>query len=121
MKWKRDDYGITDDSCSPHEAFGFPKERNYLQFPQSLQNYLIKTFNLCSIEQVADIKKQLSKRKILIINAKELLERNAMPIEELRMAIDEIKKFLKRCGGSIGRIGGDLLILTPSPQVKISN
>ena len=121
MKWKRDNYDIMDDSCSPHEAFGFPKERNYLQFPQSLQNYLIKTYNLSSIEQVADIKKQLSKRKILIINAKELFERNTMPIEELRMAIEEIKKYLKRRGGSIGRIGGNLLILTPSPQIKISN
>ena len=121
MKWKRDDYDIMDDGCSPHETFGFPKERNYLQFPQSIQNFLIKTYNLCSIEQVNDIKKQLSKRKILIINAKELLERNVMPIEELKMAIEDIKAFLKRCGGSIGRIGSTWLILTPSPQVKISN
>ena len=120
MLWKKDNYDILNES-SPHETFGFPKERDFIQFPPVIQNFLIKTYNFSSIEQLDDIKKQLSKRKILIINARELLEGKRMPIQELKMAIDEIKRFLKRCGGSIGRIGDNLLILTPSPQVKISN
>ena len=58
MLWKKDNYDILNES-SPHETFGFPKERNFLQFPPVIQNFLIKTYNFNSIEQIDDIKKYL--------------------------------------------------------------
>ena len=86
-----------------------------------MPKFLIKKYNFKSIEQINDIKKQLLGRRILIINTKELLTNSEIPIQELKHGIDKIKSFLKNCGGSIGRIGDQYLILTPSPHVKISN
>ena len=118
--WKKEYDDILGDG-SPHETLGFAKERNYLQVPYMIQKFLIKKYNLQSIEQVEDIKQQLLGRKILVINAKELLENNKIPIQELKYCIEEIKSFLEMRGGSIGRIGDQYLILTPSPHVKIAN
>ncbi|MFX1394753.1 MAG: cell division protein SepF [Promethearchaeota archaeon] len=118
--WKKEYEDILGDG-SPHETLGFTKERNYLQIPAMIQKFLIKKFDFNSIEQIGEIKKQLSRRKILIINARELLNNDTIPIQALKSCIDEIKTFLEERGGSIGRIGDQYLILTPSPHVKIAN
>ena len=118
--WKKDYDDILLDG-SPHETLGFSKNKGYYDVPAILQKFMIKNYNLNSIEQIDDIKKQLISRKILIINAREILSNNTIPVQELKNLIEEIKIFLKKCGGSLGRIGDQFLILTPSPQIKISN
>ena len=115
--WKKDFDDILGDG-SPHETLGFTKEKNY-QF-ELFQNFLIKKYNFKSIEQVNDIKKQLTGRSILIINARELLNNDTIPIQELKNSINEIKSFLNERGGSIGRIGDQYLILTPSSHIKMT-
>ena len=105
---------------SPQDAMGFSKETDYLQVSSLIQRFFIKKYNLQSLEQVEDIKKQLTGKKILIVNAMELLQ-NHRNIEELTEAIEEIKIFLKKSGGSIGRLGDHYLILTPSAHIKIAN
>lgn len=117
--WKKEFDDILGDG-SPHETLGFTKEKNYLQVPMMIQKFLIKKYNFRSIEQIEDIKNQLSGRTILIINARQLLENNAIPLQELKIGIDEIKSFLNERGGSIGRIGDQYLILTPSPHIKMT-
>ncbi len=106
---------------SPEETMGFSKDKNYLNVSSIVQSFFIKKYKLNSIEQVEDVKKQLSGRKILIINAKEILDNRTISIEELKRAIDEIKTYLAETGGSIGRIGDQYLILTPNSHVKIAN
>jgi len=115
--WKKDFDDILGDG-SPHETLGFTKEKNYV-LPM-IQNFLIKKYNFKSIEQVNDIKQQLTGRSILIINARELLSNDTIPIQELKNGINEIKSFLNERGGSIGRIGDQYLILTPSPHIKMT-
>lgn len=105
---------------SPQDAMGFSKETDYLQVSSLIQRFFIKKYNLQSLEQIEDIKKQLTGKKILIVNAMELLQ-NHRNIEELTEAIEEIKIFLKKSGGSIGRLGEHYLILTPSAHIKIAN
>lgn len=105
---------------SPQDAMGFSKETDYLQVSSLIQRFFIKKYNLQSIEQVEDIKKQLTGKKILIVNAREILQ-NHRNIEELTQAIEDIKSFLKKSGGSIGRLGEHYLILTPSAHIKIAN
>jgi SepF-like predicted cell division protein (DUF552 family) len=117
--WKREENDILG-SGSPYETLGFSKERNYLQIPATIQNFLIKPYNFNSIEQVSDIKKHLLSRKILIINAESILN-DGKTIEQLKEAIEELKVFLKNRGGSIGRIGDKFLVITPNSSVKISN
>lgn len=105
---------------SPQDAMGFSKETDYLQVSSLIQRFFIKKYNFQSLEQVDDIKKQLTGKKILIVNARDLLE-NHKNLEELTEAIEEIKEFLKKSGGSIGRLGEHYLILTPSAHIKIAN
>ncbi len=99
---------------NPQDTMGFSKEYSSL-----LHNFTIKKYDFSSLEQVKDIKKQLLGRRILIINAKEILE-NA-DISELKRGIEEIKTFLREKGGSMGRLGENYLILTPNAHIKISN
>ncbi len=99
---------------SPQDAMGFSKEYSSL-----LPNFIIRKYDFSNLNQVEDIKKQLLGRKILLINAKEVLENGE--VSELKSCIEELKIFLKGNGGSIGRLGDHYLILTPNSHIKIAN
>lgn len=110
-------WGKRDDNVllgSPQETMGFSKEYSSL-----LQNFTIRKYDFTNLNQVQDIKKQLLKRKILIINAKDILE--FVDVSELKRTIEELKSFLRENGGSMGRLGDQYLIMTPNAQVKIAN
>ena len=98
---------------SPQETMGFSKEFTLLQ------NFIIKKYDFSNVNQVEDIKRQLLGRRILLINAKDILENGE--VSELKRCIEELKAFLRENGGSIGRLGDNYLILTPNAHVKISN
>ena len=117
--WKRENDDILSNG-SPHETLGFSKENNYLQMSTVFQNFMIKKYDFNSIQQVPEIKKQLQGRNILIINAETVLK-SAKTIEDLKEAIEELKAYLKKRGGSIGRLGDHYLILTPSSNIRIAN
>lgn len=104
----------TDLLGSPQEAMGFSKEYSSL-----LQNFVIRKYDFSSLNQIEDIKKQLLGRKILLINAKEVLENGE--ISQLKSCIEELKIFSRENGGSIGRLGDHYLILTPNAHIKIAN
>ncbi|MFX0005364.1 MAG: cell division protein SepF [Promethearchaeota archaeon] len=99
---------------SPQETMGFSKEYSSL-----LQSFVIRKYDFTNLNQVEDIKNQLLKRKILIINAKEILE--YIDISELKRTIEDLKSFLRENGGSMGRLGDNYLIMTPNANVKIAN
>lgn len=110
-------WGKKDDNVllgSPKETMGFSKEYSSL-----LQNFTIRKYDFTNLNQVQDIKKQLLKRKILIVNAKDILE--FVDVSELKRTIEELKSFLRENGGSMGRLGDHYLIMTPNAQVKIAN
>ncbi|MFX1309728.1 MAG: cell division protein SepF [Promethearchaeota archaeon] len=99
---------------SPQETMGFSKEYSSL-----LQNFVIRKYDFSNLNQVDDIKKQLLKRKILIINAKEVLE--YVDVSKLKRTIEDLKSFLRENGGSMGRLGEHFLIVTPNAHIKIAN
>ena len=99
---------------SPHETMGFSKEYSSL-----LQNFIIRKYDFSNPNQVDDIKKQLLGRRILLINAKEILENGE--VSQLKKILEELKSFLRINGGSIGRLGDHYLILTPNAHIKIAN
>jgi len=99
---------------SPQETMGFSKEYSSL-----LQHFTIRKYDFTNLNQVEDIKKQLLKRKILIINAKDILE--YVDVSELKRTIEDLKHFLRENGGSMGRLGEHFLIVTPNAHIKIAN
>jgi SepF-like predicted cell division protein (DUF552 family) len=101
---------------SPKETLGFTKD-----FSSVIQDFLIKKYDFSNLDQIDDIKKQLMNRRVLIINANKILENGKVPVLELKRAIDELKQFLRKNGGSLGRIGDKYLILTPNSHIRIAN
>ncbi len=99
---------------TPQETMGFSKEYSSL-----LHNFIIRKYDFSNLEQVKDIKEQLLGRRILILNAKQVLENS--DISEIKSGIEEIKTFLKAKGGSMARLDENYLILTPNAHIKISN
>ena len=99
---------------SPQETMGFSKEYSSL-----LHNFIIRKYDFTNLNQVEDIKNQLLKRKILIINAKEILDN--VDVSELKRQLEDLKSFLRENGGSMGRLGDHYLIITPNAHVKIAN
>ncbi len=108
---KKEDYELLG---TPQETMGFSKEYSSL-----LQNFIVRKYDFTNLNQIEDIKNQLLKRKILIINAKEILE--TVDLSELKKGIEELKSFLRENGGSMGRLGENYLIVTPNAHVKIAN
>lgn len=99
---------------SPEETMGFSREFSSLK-----ESFTIKKFDFSSIKQVEEIKKQLLNRRILILNAKDILQN--IDITQFKRGIEELKSFLRENGGSMARLGDQYLILTPNSYVKISN
>ena len=109
--WKRVEADLL---STPEETMGFSREFSSLK-----QSFTIKKYDFSSIEQVEEIKKQLLGKRILILNAKDLLKN--IDITKLKRGIEDLKSFLRENGGSMARLGDEYLILTPNSYVKISN
>ncbi|MFW9951318.1 MAG: cell division protein SepF [Candidatus Thorarchaeota archaeon] len=109
--WKK----VDDDLLgAPEETMGFSRELIELK-----QSFLIKKYDFSSLEQIEEIKKELLGRRILIINAQELL--NNVDLTKLKRGIEDLKSFLRENGGSMARLGDQYLILTPNSAIKIAN
>ena len=99
---------------SPEETMGFSRE-----FSSFKQSFVIKKYDFSSLEQVEEIKKELLGKRILILNAKDILQN--IDVTQLKRGIEDLKSFLREKGGSMARLGDQYLILTPNSYVKISN
>ena len=101
---------------SPEETMGFSRE--FSSFKQN-EGFLIRKYDFSSLEQVEEIKKELLGKRILILNAKDILQN--IDVTQLKRGIEDLKSFLRENGGSMARLGEKYLILTPNSYVKISN
>ncbi len=99
---------------SPEETMGFSREFSSLK-----ESFTIKKYDFTSLEQVEEIKKELLSKRILILNATDVLKN--IDITQLKRGIEDLKSFLRENGGSMARLGDQYLILTPNSWVKISN
>ncbi len=100
---------------SPEETFsGFSRELSSLK-----ESFTIKKYDFTSLEQVEEIKRELLGKRILILNATDVLKN--IDITQLKRGIEDLKSFLRENGGSMARLGDKYLILTPNSWVKISN
>lgn len=99
---------------SPSETMGFSRELSALK-----ESFTIKKIDFSSLEQVPSLKKELLGKRILILNATDVLKN--IDITQLKRGIEDLKSFLRENGGSMARLGDQYLILTPNSWVKISN
>ncbi len=99
---------------SPEETMGFSREFSSLK-----ESFTIKKYDFTSLEQVEEIKRELLGKRILILNATDVLKN--IDITQLKRGIEDLKSFLRENGGSMARLGDKYLILTPNSWVNISN
>ena len=109
--WKKVE---TDLLSSPEETMGFSRELSSLK-----ESFTIKKYDFSSLEQVEQIKKELLSKRILILNATDILKN--VDITQLKRGIEDLKSFLRENGGSMARLNEEYLIMTPNSSVKISN
>ncbi|TFF69110.1 MAG: cell division protein SepF [Promethearchaeota archaeon] len=109
--WKKVDDELL---SSAEETMGFSRE-----FSSLTHSFVIKKYDFSAIEQIDDIKNELLNKRILIINAKEILQK--IDVTKLKRGIEDLKIFLRENGGSMARLGDQYLILTPNRLVKIAN
>ncbi|GAH28504.1 unnamed protein product, partial [marine sediment metagenome] len=77
--WKRVEADLL---STPEETMGFSREFSSLK-----QSFTIKKYDFSSLEQVEEIKKQLLGKRILILNAKDLLKN--IDITKLKRGIED--------------------------------
>jgi len=75
----------------------------------------LKAFPLRTLEEIPQIKDDVSKKMIIIIRVTPLAQKN---VEYLKEAIEELYDFATFIGGDIARLGEERVVITP-PGVKI--
>ena len=75
----------------------------------------LKAFPLRTVEEVQDIKKEISSKVIVILRITPLAQKN---IDELRKAVEELYNYSMSIGGDMARLGEERIVITP-PGVKI--
>jgi len=75
----------------------------------------LKAITLRDPVEVQLIKEDLKKQMIVIIRVTPLAQKS---VDELRIVIDDLYKFVQSAGGDIARLGEERVVITPS-KVKI--
>jgi SepF-like predicted cell division protein (DUF552 family) len=75
----------------------------------------LKAFPLRTIEEIHNIKDDVSNKIIIILRVTPLAQKN---IEDLKEAIEDLYDFATSIGGDIARLGEERVVITP-PGVKI--
>ncbi len=72
-----------------------------------------------SISEVDSIKRELAKGNVVFLDFSEFLEDDSNDTVDLKRGIEQLRGYCQETGGDIGRIGEELLILTPNKKIKI--
>jgi len=72
-----------------------------------------------SEENLSQIEGELDRGQIIFLDCGAYIEKFQDDIAKIKDTIDALKKVCFRRGGAFGRIGTELLILTPNPQIKL--
>ena len=72
-----------------------------------------------SIAEVDFIKSELAQGNVVFLDFSDFLDQDTNEMVDLKRAIDQIRGYCNEVGGDIGRIGEQLLIITPNRRIKI--
>ncbi len=88
-------------------------------FPLSSPAMYISQYSLTSSEDLPKIEKDLKAGKILFLQTSRFFTEFEDNVLMLKSTIEELKKIVSSKRGTIGRIGADILVLTPHNHVKL--
>jgi len=70
-------------------------------------------------KDISQIENDLKNGQILFLKTGKYFEQYQDEVIKLKTTMDFLKKICMKIGGSIGRIGPDLLVLTPNEKIKL--
>jgi SepF-like predicted cell division protein (DUF552 family) len=76
---------------------------------------LLKAIPLRSIDEIAKVQEDVTKKTIVILRVTPLAQKN---VDELKQAIEQLYEFATSIGGDIARLGDERVVITP-PGVRI--
>ncbi|MHA1675112.1 MAG: hypothetical protein ACTSYI_15960 [Promethearchaeota archaeon] len=79
----------------------------------------IKKIELRDEKDFKRINQNLAQNRILFIQTKLYFENHQEDLVTLRNTMNQLKQICLRNGGSMGRVGEDILVLTPNPQIRL--
>jgi len=85
----------------------------------SRSHIYISQRQLTDQKDLSQIENDLRANKILFLKTSQFFEQYQDEVIKLKQMIDQLKKICLNFGGSIGRIGPDLLVLTPNDKIKL--
>jgi len=85
----------------------------------SRSNIYILQRQLTDQKDLLQIEKDLRAGQILFVKTNHFFEQYQDEVTKLKNTVDFLKKTCENLGGSIGRIGPDLLVLTPNEKIKL--
>lgn len=85
----------------------------------SRSHIYISQRQLTDQRDLSQIENDLKNGQILFLKTGQFFEQYQDEVIKLKSAIDQLKKICISFGGSIGRIGSDLLVLTPNEKIKL--
>lgn len=88
-------------------------------FPLSSPAMYISQYSLTCSEDLAKIEKDLKAGKILFLQTSGFFKQFEDNVLMLKSTIEELKKIVSTKRGTIGRIGADILVLTPHNRIKL--
>ena len=86
---------------------------------KSVDPIYIERFDLTAKSDLGQIQSNLADGRVLFIDTQKFFEAYEGNVVVLKKTMDKLKKACIRMGGSIGRVGSDILVLTPGDRVKL--
>ena len=85
----------------------------------SRSHIYISQRQLTDQKDLPQIETELKNGQILFLKTSNFFEQYQDEVIKLKQMIDQLKEMCLNIGGSIGRIGSDLLVLTPNEKIKL--
>jgi SepF-like predicted cell division protein (DUF552 family) len=79
----------------------------------------ITKLDLRDERDLQQIARNLAQNRILFVQTKLYFEQHRDDLITLRNTMNQLKHICQKKGGSLGRIGDDILVMTPSPQIRL--
>ncbi|WP_457557664.1 hypothetical protein [Candidatus Harpocratesius sp.] len=79
----------------------------------------IRKLDLQDQRDLKQISDNLAKNRILFVQTKKFFEHHQNDLITLKNTMNQLKQICLHHGGSIGRVGDDILVLTPNPNIKL--
>ncbi len=101
----------------PRSYFGYQEEADELDIAPPEEIY-IKSMPLIMLSDVQRAATELRAGNIVILHIKPILQRDRTK-NELKRAVDQLRGICRQLEGDIAQLGGEYIIITPGPFVKI--